>query len=62
MRLINEEVFLGALDFGSAWTKQIFINEVSVQMKIDIGADVTGIPESIYRKEFRSGPSLSKPI
>ena len=43
-----EEVFLGALEFGSAWTKDVFINGVSVQMKINTGTDVTVIPETIY--------------
>ena len=62
MSAANEEVFLSALDFSSAWTKQVFINGVPVRMKIDTGADVTAISESIYRKELRSRPTLSQPI
>ena len=62
MSVGNVEVFLGALNFSSAWTKQVFINGVSVQMKIDTGTDVTAILESIYQKELRSKPRLSKPI
>ena len=43
MSAANELLFVRALDFGSAWTKQVFINGVAVQMKIDTGADVTAI-------------------
>ena len=61
MSELNEEAFLGALDLGPAWTRQIFLNGIPVEMKLDTGADVTAIPETTYRKTLQSKPSLTKP-
>ena len=61
MSELNEEAFLGALDLGPAWTRQIFLNGVPVQMKLDTGADVTAIPETMYQITLQSKPSLTKP-
>ena len=58
---LKEEAFLGALDFGPAWTRQIFVNGVPIEMKLDTGADVTAIPETTYQKMLQSKPSLAKP-
>ena len=61
MSELNEEAFLGALDLGPAWTRQLFLNGVSVQMNLDTGADVTAIPETTYQKMLDSKPSCTKP-
>ena len=37
------------------------INKVPVEMKIDTGADVTAIPETVYKQELQSAPKLSQP-
>ena len=49
MNTVQEEAFVVAIESGSCWTRCIFINEVPVKMKLDTGADVTAIPEMIYR-------------
>ena len=56
-----EEVFLGSVQSGSVWTKQILVNDKLIEMKVDTGADVTAIPETTYRRILRSTPRLSKP-
>ena len=43
-----DEAFLGALDFGSAWTKLLLVDGKLVEMKVDTEADVTAIPETTY--------------
>ena len=47
---VDGTVFLGAVDFGSTWTKCAHINGVPLSMKVDTGADVTAIPKSVYRR------------
>ena len=58
---LNKEAFLGALVLGSAWTRQIYVNGVPIQMKLATGADVTAIPDTTYLKTIQSKPSLTKP-
>ena len=44
--------FLGAIDCPStdAWYVNLTVNQVDIRFKIDTGADITCIPESLYRK------------
>ena len=55
------DAFLGTIGLSSAWTQQILLNKVPVEMKIDTGADVTAIPETVYKQELQSAPKLSQP-
>ena len=57
---VDGTAFLGALDFDSAWTKRVHVNGVPLSMKVDTGADVTAIPESVYRRTIRPVPKLEK--
>ena len=52
MSELNVEAFLGAIDLGTAWTRQIFLNGVPVQMKLDTGADVTTIQKLPTGKRY----------
>lgn len=46
-----EDIFLGTIDAGKqAWTVYIMIRDTNVKFKIDTGADVTVIPERVYRQ------------
>ena len=40
--------------------KTDFVNDIPVEMKVDMGADVTTILETIYRRILRSTLRLSK--
>ena len=49
------EEFLGAIETespspNSSWTVPLILNEISLNFKIDTGADVTVIPESVYKQ------------
>ena len=58
---LNEEAFLDGLDLGPAWTRQIFVNGVPIQVKLGTSADVTVIPETTYLRKLQSKPSLTEP-
>lgn len=57
----DEDAFLGSIDVGSPWTQRILLNKVPVSMKVDTGADVTAIPENVYKQELRCLPGLMCP-
>lgn len=61
MNSVQEDSFLGAISSDVPWTRRIFVNGTPVPMKLDTGADVTAIPETVYRTMLRSSPRLSKP-
>ena len=49
------EEFLGAIETespspNSSWTVPLILNEISLNFKIDTGADMTVIPESVYKQ------------
>lgn len=47
----EEDIFLGTVDAGKqAWTVDIKIRDTNVKFKIDTGADVTLVPEQVYRQ------------
>ena len=47
---VQVEAFLGTcmIDSGPCWTKRVFISDVPVQMKLDMGVDINAIPETVY--------------
>ena len=62
MNTVLEEALLGATDSVSCWTRCVFINDVSEQMKLGTGADVTTIPEMVYHPLPCSSPTLVPPL
>ena len=58
---VDRAAFLGAVNFGSAWTECVHVNGVPLSMKVDTGADVTAISELEYRRTLRSVPKLQRP-
>lgn len=47
----EEDIFLGTVDTGKqAWTVDIKIRDTNVTFKIDTGADITVVPEQVYRQ------------
>ena len=50
---INEDCFLGSIDgdiMKTKWSVNLSLGRTTVRFKIDIGADVRVIPESLYRR------------
>ena len=57
----DDYAFLGEIGSGSNggfWSMDLWLNNSTVRFKIDTGADVTIIPERIYR-ELQPTPALS---
>lgn len=47
----DDDIFLGTVDAGrQAWTVDIRVRDTNVKFKIDTGADVTVIPEQVYKQ------------
>ena len=49
----DTDEFLGAIETESSnrlWTIPLLLNDVSVDFKIDTGADITVIPETVFKQ------------
>ena len=56
----DDEAFLGAIDSEKAWETRVFLAGVPLTMKIDTGADVTAISDTVYTSTLHSSPPLSR--
>ena len=61
VELPEEKYYLGEVKTGqsSSWTVQLKIQDVDIHFKIDTGADVSVIPEDVWRE--MGAPQLTKP-
>ena len=56
----SDDAFLGTIGQSSVWTQCILLDQVPVHMKVDTGADITAIPETVYKQDLSSSPLLSE--
>ena len=55
---LADDAFLGAIDSDAPWMQRIYIGHTPVSMKVDTGADVTAIPEDVFKTTLQSTPAL----
>ena len=59
----EDDLFLGEISTkkkANPWMTDLCVDGVEMQFKIDTGADVTIIPETMYRKQLDSAPELTR--
>ena len=59
----EDDLFLGEISTkkkANPWMTDLCVDGVEMQFKIDTGADVTIIPETMYRKQLDSTPEFTR--